>query len=149
MEELTCTIEGLDKTEDGEAALLVAKLMDAAREKNLNIGPPLPTNYYEMQMQALSSRSANGVVAFRPANMEGLLREARINAIRNAKAAAAMLAEQADVKLGGIIAIDMMPADQKSMTPWGMMSGDQAEKYTGTIARCTVKVNVRVTFAVE
>jgi uncharacterized protein YggE len=148
METIECVLDGLDKLEPGEAAKLVSKLTDTAREKNLSVGQPMPTSYIEMQIASLQGNASRGTVTFLPGNPDALRDEAFQNAINDARKAAAALAKRANLKLGPIVAIDATPRGE-GMTPWGIMAGSQTPTMTGTLDQCTMKVSLLVTFAVE
>jgi uncharacterized protein YggE len=151
-EQLECTLAGLDKLEGTEVADRLIKLIDTARNANLQIGAAPVTNMYAYQMSMMrADDQANAMLLFKPADGEALRKQAYKKAIEDARTRATELAALAEVKLGRIQSIAVVSGNNAaSWTPWGMQSdGTDPEAVSGTLTDITMTVDIHVTFAVE
>ncbi len=81
----------------------VLKLLDAAKDAGLQVGPKPPSTYYEMQTRGNST--GNAVVIFRRDDDGTLRDQAYKAAIEDAKNKAQKLADLAGVKLGHVVSV--------------------------------------------
>ena len=119
-ESLKITLKGVDKLGADALMDIVMKVIDTGRDAGLQIGPPTPTNYYQMQMEMQSGQS-QGMLQFKINDATSQREDAYKKAMEDAKSKAQRLADLAGVKLGGIISIHdsvAVKGDAGNAVPW-------------------------------
>lgn len=104
-EPLRLVIKGVDQMKDEDLMAVVLKVVDAGRDAGLTVGPPVPTNYYQMQMMMQRGDSGAGVASFKIPDASALREQAYGKAIENARDKATRLAKLAGVKLGRVTSV--------------------------------------------
>ena len=101
-EQLKLTLRNADKLDADKLMATVLKTIDTARDAGLQVGPPAPRNYYEMQMQ---SQNGAGLCTFRIADVTPLQDQAFKAAVDDARRRAQRLADVSGVKLGRVVSV--------------------------------------------
>jgi len=124
-------LKDLDKIESEKLMDTLLKVLDTAKDNGLVVGPGLPQNYYQWQM-AMQQNRGQSMISFKLPDPKELRDAAFKDAMENAKARAARLAELSGVKLGKIISVrEGAPSQNTNVNinydPWGNAIRGQAE----------------------
>ena len=99
-EQWKLVLHNADKQEPEKLLATVLKTIDAARDAGLQVGPPVPRNYYEMQMM---QQNGGGLASFKIADITEMQDQAYKAAVDDARHRAQRLADLSGVKLGRIV----------------------------------------------
>lgn len=153
-EQLKLVIKDVDKLQPQETLDMVLKVVDTIRDAGLNVGPPPPTNYYQMQIQAQSGRGA-AVVSFRVDDADPVREKAYQEAVDAARKKAEKLASLSGVKLGPVLSVKEGPAqDAQNFNPYryayGLMGNDneQSEVSGPVLGEIPVKIMLTMQFGI-
>ena len=156
-EQLTVTLVGLEKLKDDELMDTVLKVVDTGRDGGLQVGPPQPRNFYEVQMFYNSGRGNANLVSFVIPDAESLRERAYKAAMEDARRRAERLASLAGVKLGRIVSVrdqgaatsvNPQAVQMFAMTGQAPPSADPSELTSGVFAEIPVRVNLAVQFEI-
>jgi uncharacterized protein YggE len=130
-EQIRLVLKDLDKIESEKLMDTLLKVLDTAKDNGLVVGPGLPQNYYQWQM-AMQQNRGQSMISFKLPDPKELRDAAFKDAMENAKARAARLAELSGVKLGKIISVrEGAPSQNTNVNinydPWGNAIRGQAE----------------------
>ncbi len=157
-EQMRISMTGVDKLSDDQLAETLVRLLDACKDVGLRIGPPAPTNYYQMQMMGMNQQ--NNVVTFKLADPAALREEAYKLAVEDCRKRAERLAKLSGVKLGGVrsvqeVAVAAPASNNTSSVPYQlrMMMGDDdapdGEAPLASKSMSEIPVRVRLTIVFE
>ena len=110
-EQWKLVLRNADKQEPEKLLATVLKTIDAARDAGLQVGPPTPRNYYEMQMM---SQNGGGLASFKIADISDMQDQAYKAAVEDARHRAQRLADLSGVKLGRIVSAQDLGAGGSS-----------------------------------
>jgi uncharacterized protein YggE len=152
-EQITVVLGGLDRLKDEELMDTVLRVLDTGRDGGLQIGPPQPRNYYEVQMMYNSGRANDGkLVAFVIADPEALRDAAYKAAMADARRRAERLAALAGVKLGRIVSVRDQGAGAPMTVQMPGMAGQPVAEAgrlsSGVFSEIPVRVNLSVQFEI-
>jgi uncharacterized protein YggE len=154
-ESLKITIKSIDANATDKLMDTVMKVIDTGRDAGLQIGPPVPTNYYQMQ-QMMNSGQGQTMLQFKIGDPSAQKDKAYKMAMDDAKAKAQRLAELAGVKLGKIISVqDSVPVKSDNSNMMAMMYGygggvqtDPSDLTSQMLADISLKVTLTVQFEI-
>lgn len=153
-ESMKISIKGVDKIAADVLMDTVMKVIDTGRDAGLQIGPPTPMNYYQMQMMQQSGQG-QGMLQFKIGDSTTQREQAYKEAMEDAKKKAQRLADLAGVKLGRIVSVqDSVPVrgDNAAMMQWMAMNGggqtDPTDLTSQLLADITLKVSLTVQFEI-
>jgi uncharacterized protein YggE len=157
-ENLKLLIKQADTIDSAKLLDTVLKVLDAARDAGLQVGPPPPANYYEMQIRAQSGESGDGLATFVIPDTTALRDDAYQKAMDDARTKAQRLAQLSGVKLGPVISVSDDGSGTNSNSRanlFAMMEGmatPQAgltkEAKSGTLHEIQITVQLSVRFAI-
>ncbi len=153
-ESMKISIKGVDKIAVDALMDTVMKVIDTGRDAGLQIGPPTPMNYYQMQMMQQSGQG-QGMLQFKIGDPSTQREQVYKEAMEDAKKKAQRLADLAGVKLGRIVSIqDSAPVrgDNPAMAQWMAMNGmgqnDPTELTSHLLADISLKLTLTVQFEI-
>jgi uncharacterized protein YggE len=154
-ESLKIVMKGVDKLQTDALLDTVMKVIDTGRDAGLQIGPPTPMNYYQMQ-QMMQQGQGMTMLQFKISDPAKQREEAYKQAMDDAKAKAKRLAELAGVKLGRIVAVQDGPAirTDNQMAQYMYNNGmaqpsDPSEMVSQMLTDISLKVTLTVQFEIE
>jgi uncharacterized protein YggE len=103
-EQLKIQIKGIDALSPAQILETLLKIIDTCHDAGLQIGPPTPTNYYQMQIMAQSG-AAGGLVVYKIPDKTSLEDQAYQLAVDDARAKAEKIAKLSGVKLGRVLSV--------------------------------------------
>lgn len=108
-EQLKLVLTNLDKQKDDEVMETVLRVLDAARDAGLQVGPPLPKQNYNPRMMFYGtnepSASPANLLTFKLPDADALREQAYKAAMADARKKAERLATLAGVSLGKVISV--------------------------------------------
>jgi uncharacterized protein YggE len=146
-EQLHLVLKNADKVDPAKLTEQVLKVVDAARDAGLQVGPPAPRNWYEMQAQANSGTSSSGLASYKIADVSALQEQAYKEAMADARKRAQRLADLSGVKLGRVVS-----AQDQGVNASGEMTSGPAQAKEATSSTMTdipVTVRLSVQFEIE
>lgn len=154
-EAVKLTVGDIEKMQPAEITELIMKVIDTGRDAGLSIGPPTPSNYYQMQI-AMQSGQGNSLAMFKLANPDALRDQAYQAAMTEAKKKAERLATLAGARLGPVIAVqegDSLENQQVNVYRYiygnAGTSDNKGEPSSSTFGDIRLKVTLTVQFAIE
>ena len=149
-ENLKIIIKNVDKLETGVLMDTMMKVIDTGRDAGLQVGPALPSNYYQYQQYS----QAASMLQFKIVDAKLQREEAYKQAMSDAKSRAQRLADLAGVKLGAIISIHDAPAtpQQQAYNPYGVPmphSDSDADLTNQLLGDIPLKVTLTVQFEIQ
>ena len=150
-ESMKIVLKGIDKMQTDVLLDTVMKVIDTGRDAGLQIGPPTPMNYYQMQ-QMMNNGQGMTMLEFKLADPSKAREEAYKIAMDDAKAKAKRLADLAGVKLGKIIAVQdsSSPTATTTMNPYGMQVPTESTELTSQmLTDIPLRVTLMVQFEIE
>ena len=150
-ESMKIVIKGVDKLATDALLDTVMKVIDTGRDAGLQIGPPTPMNYYQMQ-QMMNNGQGMTMLEFKLGDPVKPRQEAYKLAMDDAKAKAKNLADLAGVKLGKIVSVHdggVMPQQNVNQYYNGMPQPDPSELGSQMLTDIPVKVVLTVQFEIE
>jgi len=130
-QDLKLTLKNIDKLEPDKLVETIVKIIDAGRDAGIQVGPPPPRNFYQLQMEAQNGGSGDSLVVFKLPDTTQVEREAYGKAVDDARTRAALIANLNGVKLGRVRSVEVedsgggppansdgvsaQPADEKSL----------------------------------
>ena len=146
-EQVKLVLHHVDGQPPEKVMATVLKVLDAARDAGLQVGPPPPRNWYEMQMQN-NNGTAGGAVSFRIPDVTSLQDKAYRAAMDDARRRAQRLADLTGVKLGRVVSAQDQGAGPTSADVRAMAyatAGGEAVSAVSTEASSTTLADIPVT----
>lgn len=103
-EQLHLVLKNADKLEADKLLDTLFKIIDTSRDAGAVVGPPQPTNFYQMQIRAQGG-SNNAIAEFKIPDITPWQDEAYKLAFADARAKAERLAQLSGVKLGRVLSV--------------------------------------------
>ena len=154
-ENLKLTIKQADTIDPDKLMDTVLKVLDASRDSGLQVRPPPPSTYYEMQIRAQSGGGNEGLVTFIIPDTSALRDDAYQKAMDDARAKAQRLAQLSGVKLGPVISVNESGAGNSRAALMAEMEGvpppqgaQPKEAKSSTMHEIPVTVQLSVRFAI-
>ena len=153
-EQVKLTLAHADGADGEKLMAAVLKLIDTARDAGLQVGPPSPKNYYEMQQMSNNGQSGGGLAQFRIADVSDLQDRAYKAAMDDARRRAQRLADLAGVKLGRVVSAQDGGAGGESQTVYYNRGGETTTSVvtkdvtSGVLADIPVTVKLNVQFEI-
>jgi hypothetical protein len=147
-EKLKITITGIDQMPPEKVQAMVVKILDAARQSGLQIGPPPPTNYYQYQQFGGGNDS---LVTYKVADPAAARTDAYKAAVADAKSKADQLATLSGGKLGKVLSVSEESPPQNPYYQQQQQgdSNDDDIKSVGTSSTGDVTIVVRLAMKFE
>ena len=151
-ESMKIVLKGVDKLQTDALLDTVMKVIDTGRDAGLQIGPPTPMNYYQMQ-QMMNNQTGSTMLEFKVGDPAKMREDAYKQAMDDAKAKAKRLADLAGVKLGKIVSVQDsgIAMNSPQMNPYGyqMPQTDPSELTSQMLSDISLRVTLTVQFEIE
>jgi len=159
-EQLRLKINGADKIDRETLVAWVVKIIDAAKEAGLQVGP-LPSNYLQAQIRAQTETTSDAIVVFKVPDKSALEAQAYEKALADAHAKAERLAELTGVKLGRVLSVQDEGATAAANSPQSIIAmiygnaaastaaSDSKEAENSSLDEILVTVHVAVKYEIK
>jgi uncharacterized protein YggE len=147
-EKLKITITGIDQMPPEKVQAMVVKVLDAARQSGLQIGPPPPTNYYQYQQFGNGNDS---LITYKVADPAAARADAYKAAVADAKSKADQLATLSGGKLGKVVSVSEEATPQNPYYQQFQQNNESDDdiKSVGTASTGDVTIVVRLAMKFE
>ena len=149
-------LKNADKLDSEKLLETVLKLVDAGRDAGMQIGPPPPASYYELQIR--QQRGENSALAIlKIPDISSIQEDAYKQAIDDARSKAERIAKLSGVKLGGVLSVHDQGTMHvnSSINPYYEMMAETQNPAPGkeasgsNFAEIPITVHVQVQFGIE